>query len=122
MGGAPEGGSAMGTHHSPGGGRGQPGSGCRREVAGRRMRGMAEWADDRYPGKYLGRHEYVADASSIAHYIEATRDDHPWYTGASPWGGPVAPALLLHSEQYAFPLRDWYLPNLYGNLHVRQEW
>ena len=40
---------------------------------------------------------------------------------------PVAPALVRHSEVYAY--RDhpkagapsWYLPNLYGNLHARQE-
>ena len=83
---------------------------------------MAEWTDDVYVGKYLGRHEYVADAAMIGRYVEATRDANPWYTGPSPLGGPLAPALLLHSEQYAFRLRDWYLPNLYGNLHIRQEW
>lgn len=34
--------------------------------------------------------------------------------------GALAPALLFHSEVY----RDlsWYLPNLIGNLHARQEW
>lgn len=56
----------------------------------------------------------------IEHYGEGTGDRHPWYTGESPFGGPVAPALLFHSEVY----RDlsWYLPNLVGNLHARQEW
>jgi acyl dehydratase len=83
---------------------------------------MPDWPDDRYPGQYLGRHEYAVDPSSIAAYTAATGDDNPWYRGDSPFGGPVAPALLLHSEQYAFPTRDWYLPNLYGNLHIRQEW
>jgi acyl dehydratase len=34
--------------------------------------------------------------------------------------GEIAPALLYHSEVY----RDlsWYLPNIIGNLHARQEW
>lgn len=83
---------------------------------------MAEWDDDSYVGKYLGRHEYLADAAMVAQYTRATGDANPWYTGPSPLGGPVAPALLLHSEQYAFRLRDWYLPKLYGNLHIKQEW
>lgn len=83
---------------------------------------MTAWVDDSYVGKYLGRHEYVADAEMIARYMAGTGDRNPWYTGPSPLGGPLAPALLLHSEQYAFRLRDWYLPNLYGNLHIRQEW
>ncbi len=83
---------------------------------------MPEWVDDSYVGKYLGRHEYVADAEMVARYMAGTGDRNPWYTGPSPLGGPLAPGLLLHSEQYAFRLRDWYLPNLYGNLHIRQEW
>lgn len=83
---------------------------------------MAGWTDDSYVGKYLGRHEYRADEAAISGYVAATRDANPWYTGASPIGGAVAPALLLHSEQYAFRLSDWYLPNLYGNLHIKQEW
>jgi hypothetical protein len=28
---------------------------------------------------------------------------------------------LFHSECYTF-LQDWYLPNLVGNLHAKQEW
>jgi hypothetical protein len=80
------------------------------------------WTDDSYVGKYLGRHEYAVDETAIERYVQGTRDDHPWYRGDSPFGGAVAPALLLHSEQYAFRLRDWYLPKLYGNLHIRQEW
>lgn len=34
--------------------------------------------------------------------------------------GDVAPALLYHSEVYAN--LSWYLPNIIGNLHARQEW
>lgn len=83
---------------------------------------MSEWIDDSYVGKYLGRHDYVVDEAMIARHVAATRDAHSWYMGESPLGGPVAPALLLHSEQYAFRLRDWYLPKLFGNLHIKQEW
>ena len=34
--------------------------------------------------------------------------------------GAMAPALLFHSECYTF-LQDWYLPNIIGNLHAKQE-
>jgi len=83
---------------------------------------MAERTDDSYVGKYLGRHDYATGPEAIAAYIAGTRDDNPWYSGPSPFGGPVAPALLLHSEQYKFALGDWYLPKVYGNLHIRQDW
>ena len=41
-------------------------------------------------------------------------------TGGDDLPGDAVPALLYHSEVY----RDlsWYLPNLIGNLHARQEW
>lgn len=83
---------------------------------------MPEWTDDRYPGKFLGRREHVVDAAMVERYIAATGDEHRWYREASPWGGPVAPALLFHSEQYRFPVETWYLPQLVGTLHIRQQW
>lgn len=84
---------------------------------------MAEpWPDTAYVGKSLGRREYSVDADAIAQYIASTGDANPWYLGDSPFGGPVSPALLRSAEQYAFPLKDWYLPKLFGNLHIKQEW
>lgn len=71
------------------------------------------------PGLFLGRREYEITPDLVRTYIAATGDDHPWYTGPSPFGGPVAPALLRHSEVYAYP--GWYLRNVYGNLHAKQE-
>ena len=35
-------------------------------------------------------------------------------------GATSAPALLFHSEVYRS--LAWYLPNIFGNLHARQEW
>src|SRR4029079_1376041 len=35
-------------------------------------------------------------------------------------GRRCAPALLFHSEVYRS--LAWYLPNIFGNLHARQEW
>jgi len=83
---------------------------------------MPDWPDDRYPGKFLGKHQYTIDATMVDRYVAATGDDNPWYRERSPWGGPVAPALLFHSEQYAFPVDTWYLPELVGTLHVKQQW
>ena len=55
--------------------------------------------------------------------VTVTTDDVMRYragTGGDDLAGDPAPALLYHSEVY----RDlsWYLPNLIGNLHARQEW
>ncbi len=71
-------------------------------------------------GLDVGTRSYEITPELIDDYMEALDDHHPWYTGSSPFGGPVAPALLFHSAVYRFG--EWYLPNLYGNLHARQEW
>jgi hypothetical protein len=71
-------------------------------------------------GMDLGSHEYEITPELVAAYAAGLDDHHGWYTGASPFGGPVAPALILHSEVYRFG--GWYLPNVWGNLHAKQEW
>ncbi len=71
-------------------------------------------------GMDLGSHEYEITPELVADYAAGVDDRHEWYTGASPFGGPVAPALILHSEVYRFG--RWYLPNIWGNLHAKQEW
>jgi acyl dehydratase len=87
----------------------------------------ATTSDEIYVGRDFGRHDYVVTPELVAAYSDALTDYNPIYTGASPFGGPVAPALLFHSEVYAFRTHpkappSWYLPNLYGNLHAKQEW
>lgn len=73
-----------------------------------------------YVGRDMGGRRTVPSAEDVARYGAGTGDAHAWYAGPSPFGGAVAPALLYHSEVY----RDlgWYLPNLIGNLHAKQEW
>ena len=75
---------------------------------------------DVYVGRDVAGRLHTITAAEIERYQNGTGDTHPWYQGPSAFNGPVAPALLLHSEVY----RDltWYLPNLIGNLHARQEW
>jgi acyl dehydratase len=60
---------------------------------------------------------------TIAFYRDTFDDRHPYYDeGAeTPFGGPIAPPLLYHSEVYHSVPR-WYLKNLVGNLHAAQEW
>ncbi len=77
-------------------------------------------AEDVYVGRDMGGRYTTVCEEDVVRYETGTEDHHPWYHSESPFGGPVAPALLHHSEVY----RDlrWYLPNLIGNLHARQEW
>ena len=83
--------------------------------------------DNIYVGRDFGRHDFVIDDRAVADYCDAVDDHNAIYSGPSSFGNPVAPALVRHSEVYAY--RDhpkagapsWYLPNLYGNLHARQE-
>ena len=73
-----------------------------------------------FVGRDYGAHELTIDPELVQHYAEATGDANPWYFGPSPFGGPVAPALILHSEVYRYG--GWYLKNIFGNLHAKQEW
>jgi len=63
-------------------------------------------------GQDVGGRELLVTAEALERYRRGTASDVD--TGAA------APALVFHSECY----RDlsWYLPNLIGNLHARQEW
>lgn len=76
-------------------------------------------ADDIKVGRYYGEREITITPELVQHYADAVQDFSPWYFGESPFGGPVAPALILHSEVYHTV--DWYL-SIFGNLHARQEW
>jgi len=69
---------------------------------------------DVYVGKDLGGREHEITEELVSLYEAGTEDRSPAYR-------EIAPALLLHSECYAF-LQDWYLPNVIGNLHAKQEW
>ncbi|HKV56369.1 MAG TPA: hypothetical protein VJN94_17175 [Candidatus Binataceae bacterium] len=73
-----------------------------------------------YVGRDFDGFDFDIDSAAIENYIAGTGDDNPWYHGGSPLGGALAPALILHSA--AFRRREWYLPNIFGNLHARQEW
>lgn len=67
-----------------------------------------------YVGRHCGSNLYTVTSELGAFYRDALADDAPLPPDA-------APPLLHHSECYKH-LGDWYLKNLFGNLHARQEW
>ena len=66
-----------------------------------------------FVGRHCGSHEYEVTAKLAAFYAEALGDE------TAPAG--IAPPLLFHSECYQF-VGEWYLKNLFGNLHAQQDW
>jgi acyl dehydratase len=76
--------------------------------------------DEVWVGRDLGGHEYEIVPELITKYVDGTGDKNPWYRGASPLGYALAPVLSLYWAVYV--THDWYLPNVFGNLHARQEW
>src|SRR5438067_6003365 len=77
-------------------------------------------ASDVYIGKDLGTFDLTITEEMVQHYIHGLGEPNPWYTSASPFGDPVAPALVFQDVSNRF--KGWYLDNLFGNLWLRQEW
>ena len=67
-----------------------------------------------YVGRHCGSHEYLVTREGVDFYADALDDHSPLYDR-------FAPPLLHHSECYKFA-GEWYLRNLFGNLHARQDW
>jgi len=65
-------------------------------------------------GRHCGGNRYDITPEIVAFYADALGDRHPLHE-------QFAPPLLHHSECYKF-VGDWYLKNLFGNLHGRQDW
>jgi|GEM_PF-163391 len=74
-------------------------------------------------GQHVHSDAHTITQQTIDFYLETFDDRHPYCQQGveTPFGGAVAPPLLYHSEVYRHPER-WYLKNLMGNLHARQEW
>ena len=67
-----------------------------------------------YVGRHCGSHDYEITPEVVAFYADALDDHHELHS-------EIAPPLLHHSECYKF-VGDWYLKNLFGNLHAQQDW
>ena len=67
-----------------------------------------------YVGRHSGSNRYRVTPELVRFYADALDDDSAFYER-------LAPSLLFHSECYKV-LGEWYLKNLFGNLHARQDW
>ncbi len=67
-----------------------------------------------YVGRHCGSHSYPITPEVVAFYADALDDHNPLFREA-------APPLLHHSECYKL-VGEWYLKNLFGNLHAQQDW
>jgi len=65
-------------------------------------------------GRFCGSNLYEVSKDVVEFYAEALEDRHPLQA-------EFAPPLLYHSECYQF-VGEWYLKNLFGNLHAQQDW
>jgi acyl dehydratase len=65
-------------------------------------------------GRHCGSNQYEITREGVDFYADAL--DEP-----NPEGRTHAPPLLHHSECYEH-LGEWYLKNLFGNLHAQQDW
>ena len=70
-----------------------------------------------FTGRDMGGRETTITAADVRHYEAGTGGPAATLDAD---GTVVAPALLFHSEVYRS--LSWYLPNVFGNLHARQEW
>src|SRR5437868_11745505 len=71
-------------------------------------------------GRDLGWRDIPVTAERVQQHMDAVDDYHPWYRGDSPWGGPIAPAMLFNREPVWH--RGWFLSNTHGTLLARQDW
>jgi acyl dehydratase len=69
-------------------------------------------AHEVHVGMAVGGREFTVSTEDVAGYVAGT--------GTVDLPGIYAPPLLYHSEVYRS--LTWYLPNIIGNLHARQEW
>ncbi|HSJ98156.1 MAG TPA: hypothetical protein VLC53_13840 [Myxococcota bacterium] len=67
-----------------------------------------------FVGRHCGSHTYEVTRALARFYADSLDDPSPLYER-------IAPSLLFHSECYKL-LGEWYLANLFGNLHARQDW
>ncbi|MCS6802233.1 MAG: MaoC family dehydratase [Chloroflexota bacterium] len=49
-----------------------------------------------------GPYQVTVTEEDIARWSRIYADDHPWYSGPSPWGGPIAPPSILYYPSQMF--------------------
>ena len=68
-----------------------------------------------YVGRHCGSHEYEVTPEVVDFYADALDDHEP----ALRRDRAAAPATTPSATS---SLGEWYLQNLFGNLHARQDW
>ena len=81
---------------------------------------MTEYADGIHPGLELGDREIVVTEEWIEKYRRSIDDENPWYAGESPFGGPIAPAVVFNYEMEMF--KGWHPPGIGNVLNTGQTW
>jgi len=74
--------------------------------------GPDDYPDGIYPGKDLGTRELVITREWVEKYLGSIDASHPWYTGDSDFGGPVAPAAVFNYELQL--CGGWHPPGIRG--------
>ena len=67
-----------------------------------------------FVGRHCGGHSYEITREGVDFYADALDEHHPLQER-------YAPPLIHHSECYEF-VGEWYLKNLFGNLHGQKDW
>lgn len=104
---------------------GEPGepTALRQRLANVAPRGETRILAHLEPGLKTGRYpaRYSLDANKAR--LEATTEPLEWYTGDSPWGGPIVnPGMavtILRSAERGIPMREHKAVGLFGAIEVR---
>lgn len=70
-------------------------------------------------GEVLGRKEVLITKEMVATCAQAYESTHPWYFGASPYGGPIAPPTIFDNDTLNI-LDEQY--ERFGSIHAKQAW
>jgi acyl dehydratase len=83
---------------------------------------MREFRTLRYETLRVGEefvsNDHVVTPEDIEAYAWAVDDHHPWFTGDSPFGGPIAHPTLLANQALMMRHNHYVVP---GGLHARME-
>lgn len=69
-------------------------------------------------GQELGPLEYNMSADKVKEYIEIMGSENPWYSGNSPFGGPIAPVSMVANDPLRLRRQNFFVS---AGIHSRHE-
>lgn len=69
-------------------------------------------------GQELGPLEYNMSADKVKEYIEIMECENPWYSGNSPFGGPIAPVSMVANDPLRLRRQNFFVS---AGIHSRHE-